>query len=152
MLSSYILTHSWWALLFGIWLDMGVVGTGGTLAFPKDRVAAAPPPAGGVTAMVFNGSQEHCTLNSTTRGHYSVSIMLTRKTWNVALCSVWWQRELAPTFVAWAGGGVEVMFRPGRKWCAGIVLCVHSKGRFDVLLVADGVTVKAVDPAIHHVR
>jgi hypothetical protein len=54
--------------------------------------------------------------------------------------------------VARAGGGVEVMFRPGRKWCAGIVLRVHSKGRFDVLLVTDGVTVKAVDPAIHHVR
>lgn len=48
---------------------------------------------------------------------------------------------------------MEVMFRPGRKWCAGIVLRVHSKGRFDVLLVTDGVTVKAVDPpAIHHVR
>ena len=34
----------------------------------------------------------------------------------------------------------------------GTFLRVHSKGRFDVLLVIDGVTVKAVDPAIHHVR
>jgi hypothetical protein len=75
------------ANLFGIWLDTGRVRTGGDLSFPKAKVSAAVPPTDGMTGLVFNGLQEHCTTLSTTEGRYSVSIMLTRKTWRAALCS-----------------------------------------------------------------